>query len=628
MNTFSLRTLTLLVVAIMPLAVHAKDCSGLPTSFHGNEFPSGDFFSNFDNHCYTVNLASGYGSTKYGDLNAVYYQLYYKVDPRYQLILVGTFPNTRYFSVSLNDEHSLLSGSLLDVNMVPLTNQYKNPYGPGVAFVDGQKYAVPINFGGSVGSTETGCSMTGYNIQPNAMDATLRHPGMDWNNDSGMFQLNPHFPPHVVDTPQHTNPTKAGVLMIRAYVNATPGSYATNPHVIVRDVASGCAYPADYALHTLQMVVQSSTEGGNWMDHVQHQAHDNYETDYLPNLCMARVANPNTVRWSRQKQYVPATNPDASYLTAPLPRNLPTTLASAGEVMRIRVRVPTAPPTPCTNGCSRSGNEQMRYMSLSFTVPGGQTIASLADSYFTKDPDGYATLIVATGATVPSWVTPANGYTFLDLTSLTNWQQLVLLSVRHVLPSPGFMCAGQYLPYRMAVDSPSGSLVGDYVPVVDYPLAATLPGTATPLIGPSTCDSFPAALAGERPACSVLPEPPIAIQGVATECPTAGCTNFVAQNNPPIIITGAGFGVFPKGAPFTGTSQYLRIVNKTRQWSVGYTGNACTVSISSWADNMIQLIANANSAECPLVAGDIVLVEVWNPQTMSTVKKQVTVAAN
>jgi len=43
---------------------------------------------------------------------------------------------------------------------------------------------------------------------------------------------------------------------------------------------------------------------------------------------------------------------------------------------------------------------------------------------------------------------------------------------------------------------------------------------------------------------------------------------------------------------------------------------------------MIQLIANANSAECPLVAGDMVVVEVWNPQTMSTVKKQVTVAAN
>jgi len=270
----------------------------------------------------------------------------------------------------------------------------------------------------------------------------------------------------------------------------------------------------------------------------------------------------------------------------------------------------------------------MRYMSLSFTVPGGQTIASLADDYFTTDGDGYATLIVGTGAAVPSWVTPANGYTFLDLTSLTNWQDLVLLSVRHVLPSPGFMCAGQYLPYRLAVDSPAGSLIGDYVPVVDYPLASKLPHTATPLIGPSTCDSFPAALAGERPACSVLPEPPIAIQGVSTECPTAGCTKFVAQNKPPIIITGAGFGVFPDGAPFTGTSPYLRIGNWTGQWSAGYTGDTCTVSISSWADNMIQLIANSNSRQCPLAAGDNLQVQVWNPQTMSTVKTQFTAAAN
>src|SRR5450759_2922368 len=37
-------------------------------------------------------------------------------------------------------------------------------------------------------------------------------------------------------------------------------------------------------------------------------------------------------------------------------------LASAGEVIRMRFRLPTTPPTPCTNGCSRSGNEQMRYM--------------------------------------------------------------------------------------------------------------------------------------------------------------------------------------------------------------------------------------------------------------------------
>ena len=99
--------------------VLAKDCSGLPTSFTGNEFPGGDFFGHFNNPCYAIRLGKGTGGVEYGDLNATYYQMYFKVDPRYQLILVGNFPNTRYFSIALNDAHQALSQSLLDVNIVP-----------------------------------------------------------------------------------------------------------------------------------------------------------------------------------------------------------------------------------------------------------------------------------------------------------------------------------------------------------------------------------------------------------------------------------------------------------------------------------------------------------------------------
>ncbi len=608
----------------------ALDCSGLPVTFTGGEFPTGDFFSNFDNDCYTIRLGTGYGNSKYGDLNALYYQLYYKVDPQYQLILIGTFPNTRYFSVSLNDSHSALSESLLDTNMVPLTSQYVNPYQPGVPYVDGQQYAVPITFGGTPGTLEPGCMMTAYNVVPNGMDATRRHPGMDWNSDAGFSLEYPDIPAHDVDTPQHTNPNTAGVLMLRAYIDDTPSSYATNPHVIVRDTASGCAYPAAYALDTLQIVAQSASVGSAWMDHQQNQAHKKYETDYLPKLCDAPIASPDQIRWTRQPEYVPATNPNASYLTAPLPANLPSTLAAAGEVLRVRMRIPTTPPTPCTDGCSRTGDEQMRYMSLSFVEPSGATLASLADNYFTKDSSGYATLIVGTGATIPAWITAANGYTFLDLTALENYQQLTLLTVRHIIPGPGFVCAGQFLPYRTSVDSPAGSLVGDYEPVVDYPDAATLPQQAAPLEMQAACDSFPAGESGVRPSCGVLPEPGIAIAGVVTQCQTPGCSQFIAQPKPPIVITGSGFGVFPDGAPFdSGTSQYLRIFDSTQDWSAGYTNDTCTVSISSWADNLIQLVANvADNGKCPLGAGDTVHVEVWNPQTMTSAKAQVTVAAN
>ena len=486
------------VLAFLPGTAYAIDCAGLPTSFNGNEFPTGDFFSNFNNSCYTVDFGIGNGSTDYGDLNAQYFQTYFKVDPRYQLIAVGSFPNARYFSVTLYDEHSALSQTILDTSIVPLTSKYVNPYLPGVPFESGQQYAVPVNFGGVPGTLQAGCTMDGYNVSVNGLDGTQRHPGMDWNSDSGLFQTHPGFTDHIVDTPEHTNPNTAGVLMLRAYLDISVLSYQTRPHFIVRDVASGCAYPAAYVQSTLRITGDKDT-GDAWMDAVQCRAHNFYATSYLPQLCDAPPAAPNKVSWWRQAEYVAGTNPNASYTTATVPAGLPATLAAAGEVMRIRVRVPATPPTPCTDGCSRSGEEQMRYMSLSFLKPQGSTLASVADSAFTKDPNGYATLIVGTGASIPSWITAANGYTFLDLTALSDYQQLSLLDLRHMIPAVGFNCGGEVVPYRTSVATiAGGSLMGDYVPVVDYPVAATLPHVASALVGPSGCDVFAAGQPGIR----------------------------------------------------------------------------------------------------------------------------------
>jgi hypothetical protein len=553
-------------------------------------------------------------------LNAIYYQMYFKVDPQYQLILLGPFPNTRYFSVALNDTHSALSGSILDTSIVPLTDQYINPYLPGVTYIPGQQYAVPINFGGTPGQQQTGCMMNGFNVSVNGLDATQRHQGMDWNSDVDLFQLYPTFLDHAVDTPQHTNPNTAGVLMLRAYMDDTPVNEANNPHVIVRDVASGCAYPAQYAVDTLQIVTNNPANGSQWMDHSQFESHHEYETSYLPKFCNADPAPPDVFQWTRQPEYVPATNPNAAYITAPVPAGLPATLAAAGQVMRIRMRIPATPPTPCPDGCARTGTEQMRYMSLSFSAPSGHTLASLADSAFTQDKNGFATLIVGTGAVIPAWVTAANGYTFLDLTTLADYQELSLLSVRHIIPSAGFTCAGQFVPYRTTVDTPAGSLLGDHTPVVDYPVAASLPQQAAPLSVTAACGTYPVGEPGTRPSCGVFPAPDISISGVVTQCAAPGCNQFVAQANPPITINGAGFGIFPQGAPFTGATEFLGMHDVTQGWKAGYPGTTCTVSISEWDTTQIQLVANIPNAngDCQLVSGDQLKIVVWNPQAMTS----------
>lgn len=616
-------------LCFVPGAAKAIDCSGLPTSFTGNEFPNGDFFSNFNNPCYTISLTSGNGNGKFGDLNATYFQMYFKVDPRYQLILLGTFPNARYYSVSLYDDHSAFSQSLQDADIAPLTSRFINPYGPGVAFVDGQRFAAPIGFGGTFGTLEAGCRTDSYNLAPNALDGSARHAGMDWNSDAGVFRSYPHFPFHVVDTPQHTDPNTAGVVMIRAYLDITAPSYQTDPHIIVRDMASGCAYPAAYAVNTLQIVTGNSATGGPWLDQTQGQAHGLYAATYLPKLCYSKTAPPSRLTWLRTPEYVAGASSSSAYIVSGVPPGLPATLASGGEVMRIRLRLPTSPPTPCTNGCSRSGDEQIRYASLSFLIPGGSTIASLADTAFTKDASGYATLIVGTGTAIPSWITPANGYTPLDLTAITGYEQLSMLDMRHILPNQNFNCAGQFVPYKTVATTPAGSLMSDYMPVVDYPAAAKLPRTASPFIGPAACADFPAGQPGDLPVCGVFPSPAPAISTVVTQCAAPGCNSFVAQANPPVTIVGTGFGDFPGGLPFTGNSSYFEIRDDTQRWSAGHTGDDCQVSISSWTADRIQLVAYVNqNGLCPLAAGDQLTVKVWNPETMAMATSAVTVSAN
>jgi len=82
------------------------------------------------------------------------------------------------------------------------------------------------------------------------------------------------------------------------------------------------------------------------------------------------------------------------------------------------------------------------------------------------------------------------------------------------------------------------------------------------------------------------------------------------------------------GLPYSGDSNFLEIKDETQNWSAGYTGDACMVTIGEWSDAMISLVANVNhNSQCPMVAGDQLAVMVWDPQTLSSAGITVTVAA-
>ena len=656
MKQLPIAYLLLAALCCLPASARAENCSGLPTSFSGgNEFPKGNFFSNFDNNCYLIALSSGNGGTsERGDLNSLYNKLFFNINnpnlpapaiPPYEIIILGQYPNARYFSISLYDDHSAFTQNIGDVGMVPLTSSDSNPYEPGVAFVSGQRYGVALHLGGTPGNLQTGCMMTGYNVESNVMDGTQRHPFMNWNLDTA-FMSQGIYPDHVVDTPGHTNPNTSGAIIIRSYLDLTASSSSTQPHIIVRDVASGCAYPAAYIKSLGNIVTTDATDGNTWQDQDQVQEHNTYANWQATN-CWA-INGWSKLQWLRQDEYVAGSNSDTGYLIVNVPSGLPQQLASANEVMLMQFQVPTTPPTPCTDGCSRSGSEQMRYMSVSFEVTGGGTLASLPDSCpanpvspctpLVQTANGYVTLVVGTGTPQPSWVTAANGYTWIDLSQLgnPNYVNLNEIAIRHILPSSFFGCAAQLVPYKTEQPTTQNGqvsgLMGQYAPLISYPVATTLYTTAPPFPAthePSGCDVFP-----DGPpqngvtGCEVLPANPTAISAVVSQCAAPGCSGITVQPAPPIAIQGAGFGSFPLGLPYKGDTNFVRIDDTTQGWSAGNTGNACTVTIGEWSDSLVSLVANVNqNGACPMAANDSLSVTIWNPQTLTSSSMTTTVLA-
>jgi hypothetical protein len=625
--------------ACLPAPAHAKPC---PTQFNPGSFKKGNFFTNFNDHCYFNDFVTGHGSaSQWGDLDTEYNKIFFQINPNiapYQLIIVGNFPNARYFSVDINDDHSAVSQSLADINIIPLTSADVNPYLPGVAFVSGQQYAVPINLGGSPGALEPGCMTNGYNVDVNAMDGTLRHPFMNWNLDPAFFHDNPNLPPHQMDTAEHSNPNTSGVILIRNYLDLTPSAEA--PHIIVRDVASGCAYPASM-VSAMNILTTDTDTGNSWLNQKQVQEHNVY-ANWQTTQCWGIIPS-SKMQIVRGDEYIPGPVPDGSYIYAYVPAGLPQTLAADQEVMRLRFRVPTTPPTPCTNGCSRSGNEQMRYMSVSFDIPGGTTLASVPDSCplnptlpcspLIQDPNGYVTLLVGTGVAQPSVATAANGYTWLDLTKVTTGDYTMLnqIMMRNILPASSFTCAGEYVPYKTGQATTAGAgLMGLYAPVIDYPTVASLPPAATPVTGPASCDSFPIGPGEVSPQCGVTFPATPQIAAVTTQCALPGCSQIVVQSQPPISILAqaGGFGNFPLGLPYLGNSNFVQIADTTQNWSAGLTGDPCTLQVGEWSDTAISLVANVNqNGVCPMAAGDQLAVTVWNPQTLAKATVSVPVAA-
>jgi hypothetical protein len=289
-----------------------------------------------------------------------------------ELVVVGTFPDVRYFSITTNDMHYATTQHVADADMDPAGtpgNSYSNPFTPGIPYTGTQEYLVPISLGYVPSSTTVpGCSIPAFE-EDNLLDATQRHLSIDWNTS---VQGNIPSVAHVVDTPEHTagpnssGPNTAGSIIVRGYLTppltctGLPGWVSCfpqqtpiqQPYVIVRDVQTGCAYNAAWLQPPNNILVYAPppTTGSricdqtpppvqcgailstrdltaenvsNWLDRTQHYEHT-VSANITPQACFAD-GSPNTavplpfaneVSWVRSQEYVSTAGPDDSYVGA------------------------------------------------------------------------------------------------------------------------------------------------------------------------------------------------------------------------------------------------------------------------------------------------------------------------
>jgi hypothetical protein len=229
--------------------------------------------------------------------------------------------------------------------------------------------------------------------------------------------------------------------------------------------------------------------GGKWNDADQARAHEKYASKIQPKLCYEMVTD-NALLWERGAEYVPGINPNAAYLKADLSSDVKRQLGNLlkDSVLRIRMRLPVTPVTPCA-GCSLSGSEQLRYWSMSF-MNGGKTIVSLSDEAVVKDANGYATFVISVGGKQPVNATPANGYTYINISAFAG-AQLESINIRSMLPASGFLCQPGVIPFLTTEDNPLGGFMGEYAPTADLVSGASLPGYAAPFVQPNACGVAP-----------------------------------------------------------------------------------------------------------------------------------------
>jgi hypothetical protein len=97
-----------------------------------------DFYANFVSGAnaatYGYPLAPNNGANFQGDLNSTYFSIFYSIANAqpgcFELVVAGTFPNSRYFSITGYDMHLTTAQHLLDADLDPAVPPEQPVYAP------------------------------------------------------------------------------------------------------------------------------------------------------------------------------------------------------------------------------------------------------------------------------------------------------------------------------------------------------------------------------------------------------------------------------------------------------------------------------------------------------------------
>lgn len=448
------------------------------------------FFTNFLKPHFLLPITTIDGAQYAGDLTAQYRQVFFPVAPNLEVLIVGEFPRARYFSLTLYDDHGAIIDVLHDHELEPLVAGQQNPYRPGgPAGQEDILYAVTVRLGPNLATQPlTQCGFDGTDVHRNLMDARVHHTAGSFYScqQSGFSAVVTGGNVTHDDNPGNN---VGGTIMIRTYMNEGPGPGSTfdmtTPVVWLRQSSTGCSFPLTTAGQFLTPAQWYQSQHVTKLQ--QRSAHSQHERDL--GLTVPYGLDPlNGVTWFGSDEYLFLSLPDR-YLTTVIPFNAgqyphaPAELNAQGRVLKLALRRPVV---PCNGDplCSLSGTEQLRYWGLTLLDAANHAVATIADADLQADANGYVTLIVSFDTALPAHVTPANGYTVLQLPVASAVSRLTL---RNILPGAGFDCSTNNVPHRTAEHHTNGGYMGAYAPFVAYSVAANLPQQAAPFPQAGSC---------------------------------------------------------------------------------------------------------------------------------------------